>query len=223
MDRCLFRIHKGFLERESTYFKKLFGKEAGRGVTDDTAIELPQVTEAAFETMLRFIYFGYVQPRLGLFPSLIIGRRMHEPCSYPVEDWISLLAASTSLCLPRIRERALSELERDTSCLDAIDRLLLADRYDIDRWRAPAYVELCVRDRPIQESEATLLGVKVTSQLAEIRERVLLEMLSDYHRAARSDKFGIRALTKPVRDVRRVEQLVDEVFWPHEVPISCRA
>lgn len=68
-----------------------------------------------------------------------------------------------------------------------------------------------------------MLGVKVTSQLAEIRERVLLEMLSEYQRAARADKVGIRVASKPTRDVRRVEQLVDEVFWPHEVPISCRA
>lgn len=56
----MFRVHKGFLERESVYFRKLFLKETGRGNSDESAIELPQVTVAAFETLLRFVYFGYV-------------------------------------------------------------------------------------------------------------------------------------------------------------------
>lgn len=136
-----------------------------------------------------------------------------------MEDWISLLAASTALSLPRIRERALAELESENSCLDAVDRLLLADRYDIDRWRAPAYVQLCTRDRPLQESEAALLGVKVASQLAEIREKILLEMLEECQaRSLSTKKSCAKVWTKPVRDAWRVEQMVNEVFWPHEVP-----
>ncbi|KIP04821.1 hypothetical protein PHLGIDRAFT_179529 [Phlebiopsis gigantea 11061_1 CR5-6] len=205
VDDCLFRVHKNFLERESTYFRKLFIKEAGRGLSDETAIELPQVTSAAFEHLLKLIYLG-----------------IHEPCSYTVEAWISLLAASTSLSFPRIRERALAELESESSCLDAVDRIILADRYDVDQWRAPAYIQLCTRDRPIQESEATLLGVKVTSQLAEIREKVLLEMLEECQTRSLRTKSCSKVWAKPVRDAWRVEQMVNEVFWPHEVPSNLR-
>ena len=35
-------------------------KEAGRGSSDETAIELPQVSIAAFEILLKFVYFGWV-------------------------------------------------------------------------------------------------------------------------------------------------------------------
>lgn len=58
MDGCLFRVHRGFLERDSIYFRKLFAKEVGRGQSDETAIELPQVTSYAFEALLQFVYFG---------------------------------------------------------------------------------------------------------------------------------------------------------------------
>lgn len=58
MDGCLFRVHRCFLERESTYFRRLFAREGGRGLSDETAIELPQVTVEAFEILLRFVYSG---------------------------------------------------------------------------------------------------------------------------------------------------------------------
>ena len=62
VDGCLFRVHRCILERESAYFRKLFAREAGRGLSDETAIELPQVTIEAFELLLRFLYFGCVPP-----------------------------------------------------------------------------------------------------------------------------------------------------------------
>lgn len=150
--------------------------------------------------------------------------RANEPCSYPVEDWIAILSASTTLSFAKIRERALCELESATSCLDAVDRLVLADRYDVDRWRAPAYVELCMRERPLQESEATVLGVKVAAQLAEVRERVLLGMLQDVQRAVQAQAQAAWGDSPPTRklgrDYRRVDELVHEVFWPNGVPLS---
>lgn len=98
---------------------------------------------------------------------------------------------------------------------------MLADRYDIERWREPAYVQLCMRDRPIQESEATLLGVKVTAQLAEVREKVLKELLYECQRAPQGG-WGL-LLPKPSRDVRQVERLVGEVFWPDGLADSRRS
>jgi len=204
VDGCLFRVHRYFLERESAYFKKLFTREVGRGLSDETAIELPQVTVEAFEILLRFVYSG-----------------THEPASYTIEDWISLLSAATSLSFPNLRERALCELEAPTSSLDALDRLLLADRFEIARWRTPAYVVLCMREHPLQESEATLLGVKVASQVAQARERVLIDMLLQCQGAPRTDKAGNWVRPQPMKDMRRVEQIVEEIFWPNGVPLPC--
>jgi hypothetical protein len=92
---------------------------------------------------------------------------------------------------------------------------VLADRYDIDRWRGPAYLELCTRERPLQESEASLLGMKVSMQLAEVRERVLLEMLYEGKRGSPMETPGLWGLPRMQKDIHRVERLIEEVFWPH--------
>ncbi|GJE93066.1 hypothetical protein PsYK624_092250 [Phanerochaete sordida] len=206
VDGCLFRVHQCILERESTYFRRLFAREVGQGFSDETAIELPQVTVEAFEILLRFVYFG-----------------THEPAACPMEDWISLLAAATALTFPALRERALAELEDPSSSLDALDRLLLADRYDVARWRVPAYVALCMREHPLQESEAALLGVKVASQVAQARERVLLDMLLQAQSPPRRDKAGSAARAPLCKDVRRVERIVEDVFGMSGVAVPHRS
>lgn len=203
VDGCLFRVHRCILERESAYFRKLFAREAGRGLSDEAAIELPQVTVEAFELLLRFLYFG-----------------THEPAACTMEDWIALLAAATALAFPTLRERALVELEAPAAGLDALERLLLADRFDVARWRGPAYVALCMREHALQEAEAAVLGTKVAALVAQARERVLLDMLMQAQAAPRADKAGNALRPSFAKDVRRVERIVEDVFGLGSAPAS---
>lgn len=125
---------------------------------------------------------------------------------------------ATDLSFQRLRERALEHLQHPSANLDAVERILLAEKYDISTWLAPAYVELCFRDGVLRESEALVLGAKTTAQLAEVRERVLLDMIYNCQRQQpHTDKLGNWRLPKPSRDERRVEQLVNEVFWPQDI------
>ena len=62
MENTLFRVHRYFLERDSTYFKDFFQRELvmGAGKTDRSAIILPDVSKREFECLLHFLYHGYV-------------------------------------------------------------------------------------------------------------------------------------------------------------------
>lgn len=63
MENCLFRVHRYFLERDSTFFRDFFQRTlsvTGMGKTDDTAIKLQDVSRREFECLLHFLYHGYV-------------------------------------------------------------------------------------------------------------------------------------------------------------------
>lgn len=86
MDGCLFRLHKTFLEKDSTFFRKMFAtQDAGslKGSCDELAIELNNITVGAFELLLRFVYNGFVflQPSLQLLAKQLasLAQMNHVP------------------------------------------------------------------------------------------------------------------------------------------------
>ena len=62
MENTLFRIHRYFLERDSTYFKEFFQRTIvdKAGKSDETAVRLPDVSCREFECLLNFLYHGCV-------------------------------------------------------------------------------------------------------------------------------------------------------------------
>ena len=60
----MFRVHRYFLERDSTFFRDFFQRTlvpgSSVGKTDDTAVRLQEVSRREFECLLHFLYHGYV-------------------------------------------------------------------------------------------------------------------------------------------------------------------
>jgi len=149
-DQVLFRVHRYLLDRESDVFRSY---PAG---SDENPVPLQDVTSEEFATLLKYFYNG-----------------MHGDPPESRDEWMTLLSLSTLFKMPRIRNRAIKEIELFNPPLDPVSTIALAipDKHDIQEWLKPAYVELCRRDDPISEHDAEKLGLKITVGLFHARER----------------------------------------------------
>ncbi|KAI8988996.1 hypothetical protein BD414DRAFT_485623 [Trametes punicea] len=202
VENCLFRVHRYFLERDSSFFKDFFQRTlvAGTpiGKTDDTALKLQDVSRREFECLLHFLYHGSSNPLNDSILNLVL-----------------LLSTSTALAFPAARMHAISALDQASPPLDPVERVFLAEKYDIPSWLRPAYVALCARAHPLEDAEAEVLGLQTTARLARAREAVLEEKVQEWRRAVERAQSGEGAVTKEemeVREAKLVERVVDEIF-----------
>ncbi|KIP04822.1 hypothetical protein PHLGIDRAFT_109062 [Phlebiopsis gigantea 11061_1 CR5-6] len=156
VERCLFRVHRHFLTRNSEFFRGLFAcpvppGEDAEGRTDANPIVLYGVTTQEFRCLLRFFYDStYSKPVDTL------------------EDWIALLSIATRYVFDRIRELAIIELSRQV--LDPVHKITLANQYDVSQWLPIAFTDLMKRPEPITEAEAESLGMRNVVRVARGRE-----------------------------------------------------
>ncbi|KAI0634589.1 hypothetical protein C8Q77DRAFT_1194732 [Trametes polyzona] len=201
VENCLFRVHRYFLERDSTFFKDFFQRTVtgtGMGKTDDTAIRLQEVSRREFECLLHFLYHGASSAQNDSILNLVL-----------------LLSTSSALSFPAARTHAIGALDRASPPLDPVERVFLAEKYDIPAWLRPAYVELCSRAHPLEDAEAEVLGLQTTARLARAREAVLEEKVQEWRRAVERAQSGEGTVTKEdmeVREAKLVERVVDEIF-----------
>ncbi|KAJ6457746.1 hypothetical protein C8R47DRAFT_1246932, partial [Mycena vitilis] len=134
----IFKIHRHFLARDSIYFQELFAGPLGDfGQRETEAIPLEGVGVAEFECLLDFFYNG-----------------MYRQSGFPLSQWIILLSISTRLGFDLLRAQAIQSIEESPTAFDPIDKLVLAIKYNIPEWLAPAYTALCQRNNCLEEWEA---------------------------------------------------------------------
>ncbi|KAJ7700425.1 hypothetical protein B0H17DRAFT_837966, partial [Mycena rosella] len=149
-----FRVHRHFLARDSIYFQELFAGPFGDfGACESEAIPLEGIGSAEFECLLDFFYDG-----------------MYRSAKDSLSQWITLLSVATRLRFDRLRAHAIQAIEESPTALDPVDKLVLATKYDVPAWLAPAYTALCQRANCLEEWEAEKLGLKRTVQIARARE-----------------------------------------------------
>ncbi|CAK5283530.1 unnamed protein product [Mycena citricolor] len=149
-----FCVHRHFLERDSVYFQELFAGPLGDyGRTENEAIPLEDVTGAEFECLLDFFYNG-----------------MYVHTAFSLAQWVSLLSVSSRLQFELLRNHSIQQIEAHQTPLDPIDRLVLATKYDVPEWLAPAFTALCQRAQPLEEWEAEKIGLRNTVRVAKARE-----------------------------------------------------
>ncbi|KAH9171815.1 hypothetical protein EDB89DRAFT_1051927 [Lactarius sanguifluus] len=156
VEQQLFKVHRYFLVRESTYFRVLFFLQGdpASGKDDEHPICIPDTTIAELKSLLQFFYFG-----------------MHDDYKARAPEWIAMLTISTRLIFPKVRERAINEL---TYCLEEIepfDLLGLAVKYDVEKWLKPAYRRIVTRINLITHAEAEKVPFLVAVMLMGSRER----------------------------------------------------
>ncbi|KAJ7452177.1 hypothetical protein B0H11DRAFT_2074649 [Mycena galericulata] len=86
------------------------------------------------------------------------------------DEWISALKLSTLWYFLDIRELAIQQLS-DTP-LDAIERIVLAKRYDVADWLRAGYSELVRRPDSLSLEEAEEIGLVATVRIFQTRERI---------------------------------------------------
>ena len=83
---------------------------------------------------------------------------------------MDLLSIANIYGLKRVYRRAIAQIEDIDVTLDPISRVLMAKKFNIKKWLAPAYVALCTRTDPINASEAEKLGIYTFVKLVAARE-----------------------------------------------------
>ncbi|KAL4244341.1 hypothetical protein ABKN59_010658 [Abortiporus biennis] len=215
----LFKVHRHFLIRESELFRTMFQLPSGEsssqeGTSDDNPIVLPDVTVEEFEALLEFFYDGmHVDSSSRCFvewnPLIVDANTIR---------WKNRLSISTRLQFDRLRDRCIVELGPRSTELDPIDRICLAQRFDIPMWYQVAYEEICARDHPLEVWEAQKIGLETAIRLAKTREALCKH--EDYHK--KPNKY-IKGSVSNLEDRRAynmaIEHVVGAEFWPEEVPI----
>lgn len=92
----------------------------------------------------------------------------------PLEEWIALLSVSSRLLFDKIREHAISAIERHAPPLEPARKILLATKHDIPRWLHPAFTELCTRPDALSEDETSELGAEIAARVGRARDMVRL-------------------------------------------------
>ena len=67
--------------------------------------------------------------------------------------------------------RTLAIREMGALCFEPVERIMLAQMFDITSWLVPAYAHLVSREAPLSVDEGTVLGVETAVRLAQARER----------------------------------------------------
>ena len=65
----------------------------------------------------------------------------------------------------------------------AVDRIEMADRFNVDEWLVPAYKELCLRPTSLAVKEGERIGGRKTAIIASVRESVRESMIQAYYGA----------------------------------------
>jgi hypothetical protein len=95
---------------------------------------------------------------------------MHDDFRLSFGESIAILSVSSRYDIEKIR--VIPEIMSHCPRIDLVEKIVLAEKYNIPDWPAPAYAALCQPAYPLQEWEAKRLGIRVAVKLARAREAV---------------------------------------------------
>ncbi|KAJ6631475.1 hypothetical protein B0H10DRAFT_495799 [Mycena sp. CBHHK59/15] len=153
----LFRVHRYFFERESTFFKSKLGTPATPGVSrigtaEDSAVLLDNVSTKDFAKLLWVFY----NPKYSLYDA-------------GVEDWSTILRLADRWVFAEVKNLAVRELEKKE--MPDIDRIVLYHQFKVDEEHLlPRYAALCERPELLTVDEGLKLGMEIVIPLSRARE-----------------------------------------------------
>lgn len=198
VEETLFKIHRFFFVRDSVIFRSMFTLPPGEGkvvegLTDDHPITLMGVKALDFERLLWVFY------------PVEFGEYLAS-----VNEWCSILQLAHQWEFDAVRRLAVAKLNAlPPKDIDAVDRIVLAHRFQLVDWLLAPYVEISVRPEPITLEEGRKLGIDVVVLLAQAREEVKKkEGATDRHNDIYFGSFG----SVPLEKRQSVWNLVAGVF-----------
>ncbi|KAF8888853.1 hypothetical protein BD779DRAFT_434849 [Infundibulicybe gibba] len=142
------------------------------GTCDDRPIELAGVSCSEFESLLNFFYNGMYYSQVSRRPGK--------------DELILLLSISSRYDFEEVRRHAIHWMGLLEPPIDSVQRLHLANKFDVREWLAKAYRDICQRDAPLTEAEALKIGLKNTVLIAQAREKIRSRPSRDPDRPARA-------------------------------------
>ncbi|KAH9006325.1 hypothetical protein EDB86DRAFT_2873206 [Lactarius hatsudake] len=208
VENTLFRVHRFFLTRDSSWFRERLPYPASPGETikgssDNLPLVLEDdITKSDFERFLWVFYNPLVR--------LIIASRYltyfsskYSLYDATIEEWTSILKLAHTWNCIEVKELAIRGLE--SLQIPALQKVVLYQRYDVDRTRLQtAYTALTVRDEPITIEEGRELGLETSLLLARARE------------VARAPVFGGKGVGNPRSPVNlaggELHTIINDIF-----------
>ncbi|KAJ7718601.1 hypothetical protein DFH07DRAFT_700851, partial [Mycena maculata] len=159
----LFKVPRRYFEENSEIFATIFTLPPGAnspldGSDDDVPFKLEGIRSNDFHSLLKVLYPLNAHRIWFSRPSLLLSKN----------EWISVLKLSTQWFFLDIRALAIENLS-DTP-IDAIERIILAKRYDVVDWLQAGYSELVRRPDSLSLEEAAEIGLAATVQIFQTRE-----------------------------------------------------
>ncbi|KAF9255989.1 hypothetical protein L218DRAFT_1081574 [Marasmius fiardii PR-910] len=159
VDNHLYKVHRHFLRRESLKFNAMFDclPPDQSGQTDENPIVLSEVTRGEFEALLEYFYTG-----------LFFKAAENNPRS--LQEYTDLLSIATRYECTDARRKAIDGIESLRP--SPVQRIVLAEKFNVLNWLEPAYIELCERAAPLGLYEGEQLGLEKVILVALAREKV---------------------------------------------------
>ncbi|KAH7908945.1 hypothetical protein BJ138DRAFT_1115397 [Hygrophoropsis aurantiaca] len=157
VEHYIFRVHRYFFERESTYFNQLLASQGDDGEAsfdEDTGIyTLEKVTGDDFS---RFLWVFY-----------------NSEYQYDMQDvpgWLAILTLANRWGFKKVKSLAVRELEKLE--IEPVERICIYKEHDIDSsLLVPSYTALCRRKKLSDHPGALKLDMQTVLQLSAARER----------------------------------------------------
>jgi hypothetical protein len=96
---------------------------------------------------------------------------MHNDRDVSLTEWKALLVIGSRFDCPRIRQRAIDEVDAFEPSIDPVEQIELARKHSVPQWLLRAHEEICQRHEPVTPDEAERLGARTTALLGLARER----------------------------------------------------
>ena len=173
MENNLYRVHRYFFTRDSTFFLEKLPHppppgEFSKGTSDNNPFVLEDTLKVDFERLLWVFYNEHVlHSSFPMFSNVCF--RKYSIYEADVEEWSSILKLAHQWDFLEVKDFALRELEQLE--MPALDKIILYHTHDIDRnLLQAAYTALTVRDESITIDEGYQLGLETALRLAHARE-----------------------------------------------------
>ncbi|KAI9465148.1 hypothetical protein BJY52DRAFT_666887 [Lactarius psammicola] len=153
----VFRVHKFFFTRESSFFRRLFEPsqflvQDPPGSSESNPIILEDVSSDAFACFLWVFY----NPKYSIYDAT-------------PKQWSSILNLAQKWGFKDVEQLCIRELEKLD--LSPVDRIHIYQRFGLDSTLlVDSYASLTTRDEPIGIEEGVKLGLRTSLQIARARE-----------------------------------------------------
>ncbi|TDL18191.1 hypothetical protein BD410DRAFT_753467 [Rickenella mellea] len=161
IENCLFKLPRHFVEQSEVFqgMCDVAQADTEEGTCDQRPIHLAQTKWKDFEAFLKVA-----------LPTTEGGA--HNDTTLSCEEWLAVLELAHKYNFKNTRQLAITALNNHP--MEEIKKITIIKKYEIEEWASAAYEKLMVRDCSLTHDEMELLGLKLSSKMADAREKFMM-------------------------------------------------